>query len=175
MGYTVCQPQNVLSKFSGGSNYVQIFENIDVRIPMAKFEMSKDRTHLLRDHLMWTCITVPDDPLKNNDVLKVLPGRPHHFKRHFVVHIAGRGLSCSPVDGIRVFIQPTCVDAANCPTILPCVSLREYTMTDLTVCKFRCESQEFLDFALVDIASFNLHAEVSIVREVCEIWFSKLY
>ena len=170
----MCQSENVPLKFSGGSNYVQIFENIAVHTSMAKFEMSKDRTHLLGDHLMWTCMTVPDDPLKNNDVLKVLPGRHHHFQRHFVFHIAGRGLSGPPFDGIRVFIQPTCVDAANCPAILLCVSLREYTMTDLTVCKFRCESQEFLDFALVDVASYNLHAEVE-VREVCEIWFSKPY
>ena len=93
-----------------GPDYEQIFDLADWCGPMDIFNIGSDRTRLLGDHLTSTCMPMSQNTQKNKNFLKVLPVRDYLFKRHFSVHIAGKGISCSPDGGINVFIQPWCVD-----------------------------------------------------------------
>ena len=127
--------------------------------------MGDDRTRLLRDHSTSTCMPTFEDPQKNKRLLKLLPSRHYLFKRHTIVHIASKGFSCSPINSIKVFIQPWCVDQANCPMALPCISLKANQIADLTVCKFLCQTQESWAYVYV---------EIGVDQELCEIWFSNV-
>ena len=154
--------------FSGGSDYVQIFDQVDLCRSMDMFTMGDDRTRLLRDQSTSTCMLTFEDHQKNKRLLKLLPGRDYLFKRHTILYVASKRFSCSPINGIKVFIQPWCVDQANCPMALPCVSLKANQMDDLTVCKFRCQTQESWAYVYVEV-------EVGIDQELCEIWFSNVW
>ena len=157
---------------SGGPDYVQIFELVDWCGPMDIFNMGSDRTRLLGDHLTSTCMPISENTQKSKNFLKVLPGRDYLFKRHFSVHIAGKGISCSPDGGINVFIQPWCADQANCTKTRTCVSLKEYIKADLTMCQFRCQTQEPWAYCLLDLRGCNIRTEPVVGWELCEIWLS---
>ena len=103
----------------------------------------------------------------NQTLLKVLPRRDYLFKRHVAVHVVGNGFSCSPVNGIAVFIQPSCVDQGNCPGVLPCVSLKDIHMSDLIRCEFRCHMKEPWDYALLDFAAYNARVDVTVDWQFC--------
>ena len=139
------------------------------------FEMGTHRTRKVNDLLTSTCISIPGDLLENQLVFKMLPSRDYLFNRHVAVHVAGKGYSCSPIHGIAVFVQPTCVDHANCPSLHPCISLGGNNVDDLTVCKFRCQLKASWDYALVDLAAYGARARVTVDCRVCEIWFSNIY
>ena len=138
------------------------------------FEMGTHRTRILSDRLTSTCMSKPEDLLENQIILKVLPSRDYILKRHAIVYIAGGGYSCPPTRGIAVFIQPTCHDNADCPTLLPCTSLRGNNVDDLTVCKFRCQLKESWDYILVQLVTCDTAADVTVDWWLCEIWFSNV-
>ena len=106
--------------------------------------------------------------------MKVLPSRDYLFKRHVVVHVTGKGFSCSPIDGIAVFIQPSCEDETSCPHMRPCVSLKEEQLAHAIVCKYRCQIKESWDYVLVDLAAYDVRADITIDWQVCEIWFTNV-
>ena len=167
--------QNYTAYVSGGSDYVQIFDQVNMRAPMDTFEMSSYRTRLLRDHLTSTCVSISENHQKNQKSLKVLPSRDYFFKRHFFVHVAGKRVSCSAVNGITVFIHPSCVDHANCTKVLPCVTFNEYQMAGLIVCKVRCQIYESWAYVLLDLTEYEISSEVGARGEFCEIWFSNVW
>ena len=159
---------------SGGPDYAQVFNQFDIGAPVDVFRMSSDRSVLLTDHLTSTCMSLSEHLHMNHILIKVLPSRDYLFKRYVIVHVAGKGFSCSPTDTTTVYIQPTCADEANCTNVLPCISLRGYQAVDLTVCGFRCQTLESLDYALVYFTANDLHVAVQTNLELCEIWFSNL-
>ena len=163
----------MFNSLSGGPDYVQIFDqDDDACTRMTEFKMGSSRTTFLKDHLTTTCLSKSEDLRKSQTLMKVLPSRDYLFKRQVLVHIAGTGFSCSPVDGIPVFIKPSCEDAKNRPHIRPCVSLREDLMADAIVCKHRCQIKESRDYVLVDLAVYDTRADINVDWQVCEIWFS---
>ena len=160
---------------SGGANYVQIFDHENAGIRMSVFEMGNNRTPLLGDHLTSTCLSKSQDLQKRQTVLKVLPSRDYLFRCDLILNIAGNGFSCSPITGIVVFVQPSCLDQGNCPGVLLCVSLKEGEMGDLIKCQYRCEMEEPWDYALVDLAACNVRADIAVDWHLCEIWLSNIW
>ena len=47
-------------------------------------------------------------------------------------------------------------------------------MADAIVCKYRCQIKESGDYVLVDLAAYNLHSDITVDWQVCEIWFSNV-
>ena len=162
-----------LTHFQGGPDYVQIFSNIDTLPAMpTTFQLSGDRTHRLRDGDVSTCIPVFPATGLNSVIYKVLPRRLFFTYRQFVLHILGRGLSCSPIDGLILSII-----SQNMPEIhgdyTPCKILKgteSQATGDYRECKMKCHLHESWESILVEIRKRTLLNIDYNNWYICEIW-----
>ena len=157
----------------GGHNYVQIFNTDPLALVLNSPQLSKDRTMILTDKKMTTC-TSYDYNLNNNLVwFKVQTPRSYLFGKTFSVFVAGRDISCSPIDGIRVAVQPACSANGNCTNALPCTAKKAPPKAGLLVCEYRCQTLDRWDF----VATYSTNPALVSNREIelCEIWFSNWF
>ena len=134
---------------SGGSDYVHIFYNPSPA-QMDANGTSSQRTRLLRDGLPSTCLPIFQDYQHRHFRAKVLTQRKYQLQRSVTLQVIGEGLSCSPVDGLRVSLRSSMIDSSNCANTSACVMMKEFIHDGLSVCEAKCRSQGAWDFALIE-------------------------
>ena len=166
-----------LKHFQGGPDYVQIFYNIDTLPAMpTTFQHSDDRTQLLRDGDVSTCIPVFPAAEPNSVIYKVLPRRLFFTYHPFVFHILVRGLSCSPIDGLVLSIISQNMHG-NHRNYTPCKALKgtETQATgDYKECKMKCHLHESWESILVEVRRRTLLNIDYNSWFICEIWYVDL-
>ena len=160
--------------FPGGYNYVQIFLNTDPLVLGGNSsQLSNHRTTILTDNDMTTCISRVHNPNNHTVWFKVLPHRSYLFGKTFSVFIAGGDISCSPVDGISVAVQPTCNENGNCTNAVTCTGKIAPPTAGQLVCEYRCQTLGRWDFVATYTTNRALIFDSDL--ELCEIWFSNWY
>ena len=134
---------------SGGPDYVQIFYNPSP-VQMDATEKNSQQTRLLRDGLSSTCLPIFQEPRYTHFVAKVRPQRKYKLQRLVTLQVIGEGLSCSPVDGLRVSLRSSMFDSGNCANTSACVMMKEFSQNGLTICEARCQHQGGWDFAFIE-------------------------
>ena len=153
----------------GGPDYVQIFYHSSSGLMEANAK-SSHRTRLLRDGLRSTCLAIFPDPQQTHFRAKVLPRRKFDFQRLVTLQVIGEGLSCSPVDGLRVSLRSSGSDSGNCNVTdtSACVMMKEFNQNGLSVCEAKCQHHGTWDFAFIEAIR---HDDGRANPSLCEIEF----
>ena len=160
-----------ISFFPGGPDYAQLFTMIGPGdVARDPHRLSGNRTTFLSDQNADTCVSITRELNGRLSWIKLLPLHHHTFKYAFSVFITGRDLSCSPIDGILVAVQPVCNTNGTCNTAIPCVAQLLPQMADLEYCKYRCVTSVVWEFIVIHITQFWSNANNAI--KLCEVWFS---
>ena len=128
---------------------------------VGKYQLSEERTSLLRDGDVATC--VPAFPSKEMSYahMRVLPEMSYLYKRIFHVDVVTTdGFPCSPLDGFNVAIFYGDVR-------YQCTAMKEVFQGGKNKCRSRCLNQIGLDFVLLEIKRQDNQSIESI--KVCEI------
>ena len=154
---------------SGGSNYVQFFSDQQpVTIAANQTALSSDRTPLLTDHDFTTCISRSS----TNSYMwaKVQPSEFFVRRKTVSVQLAGKGITCSPLGGISIGLQPSCDDGSDCINTQPCVTRQAPQREGLHVCDYHCVTTTDWQFVVAYLS--HLAADPGgYTPELCEIWF----
>ena len=155
----------------GGPGYAQLFTMVDPGdVALEPHRLSGNRTTLLSDLKADTCVSITNEINGRYLWIKVMPLHPYLFRGAFSVFITGRDLSCSPMDGISVAVQPACGINGTCNIAIPCVAQVPTQMGELNFCKYRCSTPVVWDFIAMHITRFWFNTNT--LMELCEVWFS---
>ena len=157
--------------FLGGPSYAQLFTMVGPGdVALEPHRLSGNRTTLLSDRKADTCFSITNEINGRYLWIKVMPLHPYLFRDAFSVFITGRDLSCSPMDGILVAVQPACDINGTCNIAIPCVAQVPTQMGELNYCKYRCLTPVIWDFIAMHITRF--WSNTNTLMELCEVWFS---
>ena len=155
---------------TGGYNYVQLFSRLSSLDIVRGSQLVDAKTTMMTDGVMDTCFRVTYNPNRRFLWAKVLPFRAHLFGKLFSVLIAGENISCSPIDGILVALQPVCDENGQCENTVPCIARKASQRARLLVCEYQCKTIVNWNFVAVYI---NHLGSIPIGDlEICEIWLS---
>ena len=135
---------------------------------MSTYNISSMRTPLLSDQHMTTCLQIFSDPDQTHFRAKVLPQQYHLRRRLFKLLVAGKGLHCSPLDGVLVSLHSSYKNTEKLNHGVLCVMEKASIQDDLTVCEAQCRHSGIWDYVLVDIWRYNRNVNTTL----CEIMFS---
>ena len=156
---------------TGGYDYMHTFSRLTpLDVVRSSLQMGDTRTATVTDGVVDTCFRVTYNPNRRFLWAKVLPFRAHLFGKLFSVFIAGENISCSPIDGILVALQPVCDENGQCENTVPCIARKAAQKARLLVCEYQCKTIVNWNFVAVYI---NHLGSIPIGDlEICEIWFS---
>ena len=161
------KPQIMLWCISEGSYYVQIIYNPSPSQTDAN-ETTIQRTSLLRDGLLSTCLPIFQEPRHTHFRAKILPQQNYKFQRSVILRVIGERLSCSPVDGLRVSLRSSMIDSGNCANTSACVMMKEFNQNGHLVCEARCRHYGKLEFVFIEAIR---HDDGRPNPSLCEIMF----
>ena len=157
--------------FAAGPGYVQFFSTEDPGdVARDPYRLGDNRTALLGDHSTNTCIHVT---MRNNDRfmwMKLMPLRSYLFQESFSVFIVGRSISCSPIDGVAVAVQPTCGNNGTCDFARSCVAKWSPNVGEQDYCQYSCIAPVDWDFVVIYVKQ-PWPIQNTLIT-LCEVWFS---
>ena len=162
--------ENVI--LAGGSDYAQMFsDQLPFHVLNNSIKLSKDRTPLLVDTDVTTCISHAFYARRSSLWAKIVPDELDIRRNTFPLNIAGKGFTCSPVNGISVGLQSSANADGSYTNVVPCVVTEAPLRNGLNVCKYKCATQVHWEFVVVYIGQLSID-NTGYPPEICEIWFS---
>ena len=125
---------------------------------------------LLSDQRTTTCLQIFSDPDQTHFEAKVLSQIYHLRRRLFKLHVAGKGLHCSPLDGVLVSLFPFCRNPENLNYGELCVMTKASLQNDFTVCEATCRHSRTWDYVLVQILRRSRNVNITWCEIMLSIW-----